>query len=100
MAGFFSNLFKLQDSVDFAKLLENGALLVDVRTREEYKAAHGKGSVNIPLDTIGSNLSKLPVEKPIIVVCQSGMRSKSAASFLKSRGYKEVYNGGSWSNFE
>ncbi|MBP1618758.1 MAG: sulfurtransferase [Bacteroidetes bacterium] len=100
MAGFLSNLFKLQDSVDFKVLLENGALLVDVRTREEYKSAHGKGSVNIPLDTIASSLSKFPMDKVIIVVCQSGMRSKNAASFLKSKGYKEVYNGGSWFNFQ
>lgn len=100
MAGFFSNLFKLQDRADFKALLENGALLVDVRTQEEYKSAHGKDSVNIPLDVIGGNLSKLPTDRPIIIVCQSGMRSKSAASFLKSRGYKEVYNGGSWFNFQ
>lgn len=100
MAGFFSNLFKLKDSVDFVSLLTNGALLVDVRTSEEYRVAHGKGSVNIPLDTIGRNLSKLPKDRPIVVVCQSGMRSRSAASFLKSNGYTEVYNGGSWSNFE
>ncbi len=100
MAGFLSNLFKSQDRVDFNVLLENGALLVDVRTREEYKSAHGKGSVNIPLDTIATSLSKLPRDRAIVVVCQSGIRSRSAASFLKNAGYKEVHNGGSWSNFK
>ena len=99
MAGLLSSLFKMQDRVDFKELLQGGALLMDVRTREEYQSAHGKDSVNIPLDTIATSLSKLPEDKVIIVVCQSGIRSRSAASFLKNAGYKEVYNGGSWSNF-
>ncbi len=99
MASFFSNLFKTQERVDFQELLQNGALLVDVRSHDEYKSGHAKNSINIPLDKLESNLSKLPSNKNIIVVCQSGMRSRSAASFLKSRGYEHVYNGGSWSNF-
>lgn len=100
MAGFFSNLFKLKDEADFGTLLKEGALLVDVRTRDEYRSGHLKESLNIPLDTIAQNLSKIPTNKAVIVVCQSGMRSKSAASFLKSKGYTQVYNGGPWFNFK
>ena len=99
MAGFFSNLFKMKDDADFDALLANGALLIDVRTRDEYKSGHPKGSLNIPLDTIPHSLSKIPTNKAVIVVCQSGMRSKNAASFLKSKGYTQVYNGGPWFNF-
>lgn len=100
MAGFLSKLFGLEDKADFKTLLENGAILLDVRTKEEYKQEHAKNSINIPLDSLSSNLSKLNKEKAIIAVCQSGMRSSSAASLLKKSGFGGVYNGGSWFNFK
>lgn len=99
MAGFFSKLFGLEDKADFKTLLANGAILLDVRTKDEYKQGHVKNSINIPLDSLSQNLSKLKNDKPIITVCASGMRSGSATSLLKSKGY-EAYNGGSWSNFK
>ena len=40
--------------------------------------------------------SKLDKNKPVITCCASGMRSGAAKNFLKSNGFKEVYNGGSW----
>lgn len=100
MSGFFSNLFKLQDKVNFEELLQNGAILVDVRTREEYQSGHAKEAVNMPLDKLSTLSSQLPADRPIITVCQSGIRSKSAVSQLKSKGFKEVYNGGGWFNFK
>lgn len=100
MAGFLSNLFKLQDSVDFEVLLQNGAVVLDVRTKEEYRSGCAENSLNIPLDQLSANFRKLSLEKPIIVVCQSGMRSKNAVGILRRKGYKEVYNGGGWHNFK
>lgn len=99
MAGFFSKLFGLEDKADFQTLLASGAVLLDVRTKDEYKQGHVKDSINIPLDSLSQNLSKLKNDKAIITVCASGMRSSSAASLLKNKGY-EAYNGGSWSNFK
>lgn len=99
MTGFFSRLFGLEDKADFEALLENGAILLDVRTREEYKQGAVPNSMNIPLDSLSNNLSKLKKDKPIIAVCASGMRSRSAVAILKSKGFTEVYNGGSWLNF-
>lgn len=93
--GFFSNLFKSAPKVDLAELVKNGATIVDVRTKEEYKGGHVKGSINIPLNVVGLSASKLNKDKPIITCCASGMRSGSAKSILKSQGF-EVYNGGSW----
>ena len=81
---------------DFASLVQEGALVVDVRTREEFKAGHIPGSKNIPLDKIKNeknNLRKLNV--PVITVCRSGTRSSMAKSILSGDGI-EVYNGGSW----
>lgn len=99
MAGFFSRLLGLEERADFETLLKNGAILLDVRTKEEYKQGAAINSINIPLDSLSNNLSELKKDKPIIAVCTSGMRSRSAVSFLKSKGFLEVYNGGSWFNF-
>lgn len=100
MAGFLSKLFGLEDKADFKTLLENGAILLDVRTKEEYRQGHINNSINIPLDSLNSSLSKLEKDAVIIAVCQSGMRSSNAVSLLKKNGFKEVYNGGSWANFK
>jgi phage shock protein E len=84
-------------SVDLAALAQQGAVILDVRTKGEYASGHIKGSLNIPLDALGSNLGKLKDKQtPIITCCASGMRSASAKSFLKNQGYTEVHNGGGW----
>ena len=64
-------------------------VFVDVRTPAEYKARNVKQFKNMPL---GSDLSKLPKGKEIIVICQSGMRSKQACNQLKKLGYEQVTN--------
>ncbi len=82
--------------VSYSELVANGAIIVDVRTRGEFQSGHIKGSVNIPLDSLRNNLTKIKKNKPVITCCASGARSSSAKSLLKSSGYAEVYNGGSW----
>lgn len=84
-------------SVDYAQLLREGAIILDVRTTSEYSSGHIKGSVNIPVDKIASNAAKLKAKKkPIITCCQSGSRSAMAKSILKGNGITDVYNGGPW----
>jgi phage shock protein E len=83
--------------VDFAALVSEGAIVIDVRTKGEYAGGHIRGSVNIPLDKIDANIGKLKNKnQAIITCCASGSRSGLAQSGLKSRGYTNVYNGGSW----
>jgi len=84
------------NAVNYAELVSQGAVIVDVRTKAEYASGHVKGSINIPLDQLGSKIATLP-KKPIITCCASGMRSASARSILQSKGFEEVYNGGGWS---
>lgn len=98
--GFFSNLFSSSSSVDLKGLLDNGALLLDVRTRGEYAGGHVKDSKNIPLDELGKNLHKLNKEQNIVVVCASGMRSANAVNMMKRNGFVNCYNGGSWISFK
>ena len=83
--------------INYLALVEQGALIVDVRSRGVYGSGHIKGSINIPLDSLSSNLNKLKNKNtPVITCCASGMRSASAKSILKSNGYTHVYNGGGW----
>ncbi len=90
------NLFGLGTKSNYSELIKQGAIIVDVRTAEEYKTGHIKGSINIPLGNLENNLSKLKKDKCIITCCASGMRSASAKSILKSKEFNEVHNGGGW----
>ncbi|MGZ4034925.1 MAG: rhodanese-like domain-containing protein [Bacteroidia bacterium] len=94
------NLFGMGPKVDLKELIKNGAIIVDVRTKGEYQGGSIKGSINIPLDTLGNNLSKLKKDQTIITCCASGMRSASAKSMLKSKGFNEVHNGGGWMSLQ
>lgn len=95
MLGFLKKLLGGGPSVDLGAIIEKGATIVDVRTPGEYAGGHIKGSVNIPLASLGSQMAKLKKDKPVITCCASGMRSGSAKSMLQSNGF-EVYNAGSW----
>ena len=64
-------------------------VFIDVRTPREFKGRNIKQFKNIPL---GSDFSKLPKDKEIVVICQSGMRSKQACKQLKKLGYQNVTN--------
>lgn len=95
------NILGLGSPVDYAALVKQGAIILDVRTKGEYSSGHIKGSINIAVDQLKNNLNRLPdKEKPIITCCASGMRSSSAKSLLQSSGYTQVYNGGGWSSLQ
>lgn len=82
------------------EFMAKGAIIIDVRTSGEYRDGHIKGSKNIPLDQIDTQISAIQkLNKPVIVCCRSGMRSAQAASILKSNSI-EVINGGGWQNLE
>ena len=73
-------------------LVEDGAVLLDVRTDDEFSAGHVDGAKNIPVDDLNQRLTELPRESPIVVYCGSGRRAHRAAVQLESAGYtvKEV----------
>lgn len=85
---------------DLGEVLANGGIIIDVRTTGEYAGGHIRNSVNIPLAELGTRMSKFKKETPIITCCASGMRSSSAKTMLESNGFKQVYNGGGWSNLK
>ena len=98
MLNFFNNLFGQNTSQDLAAIVNDGALLVDVRTPQEFAEGSVKGAVNIPLDKVQSQLAKFKGKKHIIVFCRSGNRSGQALSILKQNGFENAVNGGIWQN--
>ena len=85
---------------DARRLVENGALLVDVRTADEFAAGHLPGAVNLPVGDLQSRVDELaPKERPVVVYCRSGMRSGRAARILTDSGYVAVHNLGPMSRW-
>ncbi|MEX2349961.1 MAG: rhodanese-like domain-containing protein [Flavobacteriaceae bacterium] len=97
MIPFLKNLIGLGSKIDYKALVNQGAEIIDVRTKGEFASGHIKGSKNIPLNTLNNNLKLFKdKEKTYLLCCASGMRSGSAKSILKSKGYSNVHNAGSW----
>jgi phage shock protein E len=98
MLEFIKKKFGIK-TVNYSELMNKGALILDVRTKNEYKSGHIDGAINIPLDSLKSNLSKLKKKQPVITCCASGMRSSTAKGILKACGF-EAYNGGGWTSLQ
>jgi phage shock protein E len=86
--------------VNLKEVISNGAVILDVRTKGEFQSGHLRNSINIPVDNLQQNLKKLNKNKPIITCCASGARSGSAKRMLKTNGFEQVYNGGSWQSLK
>jgi phage shock protein E len=84
------------------RMLQGGALLVDVRSPEEYAARSLPGAVNIPVDIIKSAITNRASEtsRVILLHCRSGRRSGIAEKELRSIGYTNVFNLGSFEQAE
>ncbi len=97
MINTIKRLLGIGPNIDIRELVNQGAIIVDLRSKGEFNTGHVKGSVNIPLDQLKSNLKKFKdKEQVIITCCASGMRSASAKGILKSEGFVNTHNGGSW----
>jgi len=97
MIPFLKTLFGLSPKTDYKTLVNQGAEIIDVRTKGEFASGHIKGSKNIPLNTLNNNLKLLKdKEKTYLLCCASGLRSGNAKNILKSKGYLNVHNAGSW----
>ena len=77
--------------------LRRGAIVIDVRTPQEFDQGKVPGSINIPVDRIAANAERIKnMNRPVVFCCASGARSSNAATIMKQKGMKEVYNGRSW----
>ncbi len=77
--------------------LRKGAIVIDVRTAQEFDFGRVPESINIPVDRISLNAERIKnMKRPVIFCCSSGHRSGAAVRIMKEKGLKEVFNGGSW----
>jgi phage shock protein E len=72
----------------------NQPVIIDVRSKLEFKMGHAKNAINIPLGSIQDSpkLADIAKDTPILVYCASGTRSGMAAQILQSQGYTNVKN--------
>ncbi|MGA7158771.1 MAG: rhodanese-like domain-containing protein [Acidobacteriaceae bacterium] len=91
-----SNQASLEHACEY---LRRGALLVDVRSPSEFRAGHLPRAINLPLNELESLLPRHTRDKQQVILlhCQSGMRSGLATKRLKSQGYVNTFNLGSYS---
>lgn len=79
---------------------EYDTLVLDVRTGSEYDSGHCPDAINVPLSELSSNLNELgDRNRHIVVYCQSGNRSRQAASILVDAGFTDVEDAGAISSF-
>ncbi len=86
------------DAATAWKKVNAGALLVDVRTPEEFAAGHLPNAINIPHEKVVGELAKLGIAKdaPLVLYCRSGRRSGVAEDALAGAGYRQLYNAGAY----
>lgn len=75
------------------ELVRAGALLVDVRSPQEFAQGHIEGAQNMPLPRLSQDLEASAARgRPIVVYCRSGMRSRLAAQRLRQAGFAQVHD--------
>jgi len=94
LKGFFFG----PDPSFYKEKIENGAVIIDVRTKEEFKAGHLPGSKNMPLKGLRKEANAL-TGKEVILVCRSGARAATAKGVLNSKGIT-AHNAGSWTSLQ
>lgn len=82
------------------ELIESGALVVDVRTPEEFAQGHLDNAINIPLDTVETGFAHIAKDSSIVVYCRSGNRSSMAMQSLVQQGFINIHNGGGLSEMQ
>lgn len=73
---------------------EHSAIVIDVRSMQEYNENHINGAINVPMWNISKNIYNITNNKNqyIILYCSSGVRSKKAQKILRNMGFKNVFN--------
>ena len=99
MAGFvaeniLNGILKVEqwDGFETTFAADENAMMIDVRNPDEVMSGAMEGSINIPLDTLRSNLNNIPKDKTIFVYCAVGLRGYLAQRILLQNGYKNVIN--------
>lgn len=107
LCGCSANNNSSEDIISYIKakemIINEGAVLVDVRTEEEYNEKHIDGAILLSVDNINESSAKDAIkdkETVVIVYCKSGKRSHEASIKLANLGYTKVYDLGSMENWK
>ena len=76
------------------KLINNDAIVLDLRSAESFSRGHIVGARNVPMDELDGHMDKLSKfrNKPVVAVCNAGMTSTKAVNALRNSGFESVYN--------
>lgn len=89
-SGRFS--YKLVTFDNAREMIENNqVILIDVRSKCEYDLMHIKNAINIPVEQIEQKIFPIEQNKPLMIYCSSGSRSKTAIMILNKLGYNNIY---------
>ena len=79
---------------DAVKLINNDAVVLDMRSAESFSRGHIVGARNVPMDELDGHLDKLArfKSKPVVAVCDAGITSSKAVNTLRNSGFESVYN--------
>ncbi|GAB7220355.1 rhodanese-like domain-containing protein [Vibrio comitans] len=92
---FSTGVFATERAEQAWEWIDSGAVVIDVRTPQEFNGGHLDNAVNIPVaDLSRADLSFVDKDEQIVVYCRSGNRSGNAKQILLTKGYKHVHNGG------
>ena len=91
LRNLFSRPYGKVSPAEAAALVDNGAVLVDVREKAEWQAGHAPKARHIPLGQLPVRSRELPAGRALVTVCRSGARSRRAAALLAGEG-REVLN--------
>jgi rhodanese-related sulfurtransferase len=92
LGNLFSRLAGTAPDPEAQARVARGALVLDVRTPEEYASGHHPAAKNIPVQSLGARLAGLDRARSVVVYCRSGARSAAAKRLLDAAGFADVYD--------
>ena len=88
------------DALEAARLVHDGAVLVDVREDDEWAAGHAPDALHAPMSRLRNELDALPTDRLLVCICHVGQRSAAVAAALENAGYDTVNAAGGMQAWE
>ena len=96
MMNHMKEMIRFTEESEYKRLVQNGAIVLDVRSKGEFELGHIHGSLHIPLEELPFRLAGLNPSMTYLVCCANGFRSAAAKTQLNLHGYIQVIDAGRW----